>query len=90
MWLKDKLRWTYFLLTFFLLFKKNFKYIIAPLQVPSLSCHLITASRRHKGYWEILLQRVTCATEIERVVGNPFILSGLLLLLALLLVRRVL
>ena len=36
----------------------------------------------------VLLQRVTGAKEIEWVVGNPFLLSGGLLLLALLLEVR--
>ena len=36
------------------------------------------------------LQRVTCAKGIEWVEGNPFLWSALVLLLALLLVRRVL
>ena len=40
------------------------------------------------GYCESQLQKVTCATAIQWVVGNPFLLSGCPPLLTLLLVWK--
>ena len=70
------------------------KELVTKMQADSPAClttthYLREASYRHVAIVKVQLQRViSCATGIEMVVGNPYLLSNLLLLHGLLLVRR--